>query len=266
MRRLFFLLASVSLLFIGCKQKDTQEPLIILNGDNPMTITLGSWWEDPGAIVEDNVDGSIPNTLVVTHNIDINGPTNGEGSTRLTGTYIVTYTAKDKSDNVATATRTVLVKNGAYQYATKYYQYVDPTNGSIVEPDTITVDISVDTRINNRIYFPKLGSKLNQTYPNTIRVYGDIVHRDSINITSQYFSFWEGGSRYLYVVKSVANQSVILDTIDPYIKVKYYLDKYIKAPSYNGPVLYWPLDTPIIPEAKWRLIDNDQVWDIYERF
>lgn len=259
MRNLFFLLVSVSLLFIGCKPKDTQPPLIILNGDNPMTVTLGSWWEDPGAIVEDNVDGSMVGKLTITHNIDINGPANGEGTTKLSGTYTVTYTAKDEADNEATTTRTVYVKSSADKYVTKYYQYVDPTNNDIVQKDTITVDLAADARVNNKIYFPKLGSKLNQTYPNTIRVYGNIIgaSHDSINIPVQYFSFWEGTVRYLYTVSSVPSQCYIFDTIDPDIRLKYYLNKYVYHPT---------LGTVSWHDSLWKVYKNDIVFERYERY
>lgn len=259
MRNLFFLLVSVSLLFIGCKPKDTQPPLIILNGDNPMTVTLGSWWEDPGAIVEDNVDGSMVGKLTITHNIDINGPANGEGTTKLAGTYTVTYTAKDEADNEASTTRTVYVKNAAEKYVTKYYQYVDPTNNDIVQKDTITVDLAVDARINNKIYFPKLGSKLNQTYPNTIRVYGNITgaNEDSIIIPDQKFAFTEGTARYLYGVASVTGQCYIFDKIDPDIRLKYYLNKYVYNPT---------LGTVSWHDSLWKVVKNDIVYERYERY
>jgi hypothetical protein len=151
-----------------------------------------------------------------------------------------------------------LVRNSAQIYATKYYQYVVPTNCSIVQKDTITIDLTVDTRINNRIYFPKLGSYINPQQ-NTIRVYGDIkgVHSDSIVVPVQMFAFNEGTVRYLYSVTGVPNQSHVLDTIDPLIKVTYYIDKLKYSPV---------LGTTSWNDSLWEVYKNDVVYDIYERF
>jgi hypothetical protein len=260
MKKIFFLVISVSLFLIGCNPKDSQPPLIFLIGENPQIVTLNSWWEDPGVTIDDNVDGEIPGTAVtVTHNIEFAVPApNGSGITKLSGTYTVTYTIKDKAGNEATATRTVIVKNAADKYATKYYQYVIPTNCSIVVPDTLTVDLSVDARINNRVFFPKLGGKLNPQQ-NTIRVYGDIKgdHNDSIIIPPQKFAFWENGVRYLYSVSGILGESWVLDTIDPYIVVKYQLDK-LKYDNQYGTVSW--------NDSLWSVAKNDVVIDRYERY
>ena len=261
MKKLLFLVMSVSMLFIGCKQKDSQPPLVFLNGDNPQTVILNTWWEDPGCTVDDNVDGEIPGSSVtVTHNIDFAVPApNGSGITKLASTFTVTYTVKDKAGNVATATRTVIVKNAAEKYVTKYYQYVNPTNNSIVLDDTITVDLAVDQRINNRIFFPKLGGKVNPLYTNTIRVYGDIkgVHTDSIVVSNQKFAFWEGTTRYLYSITGLTGQSQILDTIDPLIKITYQIEKLVHNQT---------LGTVLWNDSLWKVSKIDIVEDTYERY
>jgi hypothetical protein len=234
MRNLFFLLVSVSLLFIGCKQKDTQPPLIILNGDNPMTVTLGSWWSDPGAIVEDNVDGSMVGKVVITHNIDINGPANGEGITKLAGTYTVTYTVKDKADNEATTTRIVCVKNSAEKYATRYETNINSDYLEQIVKDTIIAsqEITFDTRVNHKAWMTRLGGKINTNISpmiNTIRVAAYFIS-DSIQIPLQKFYIKElvnvDTISYFYQVRGKAGQCHISDTIDPTFVIKYQIDKY----------------------------------------
>jgi hypothetical protein len=260
MKKIFFLLVAVSLFFIGCKQKDNQEPLIFLVGDNPQTVILNSWWEDPGVTIDDNVDGEIPSTsITISHNIEFAVPApNGSGITKLSGTYTVTYTVKDQAGNEATATRTVIVKNAAEKYATKYYQYIIPSNCDIMNPDTLTVDLTVDSRINNRVFFPKLGGYL-KSLNNTIRVYGDIkgVHNDSIIIPPQKFAFTENTVRYLYSVSGFLASSWVLDTIDPYIKLTYYIDK-LKYDHQYGTVSW--------NDSLWAVVKNDVVTDKYERY
>jgi len=77
---------------------DTIAPVITLNGFNPMTISLGTTFVDPGATAVDAVDGAI--TVSAT----------GTVSTTTTGTYTITYTAKDASQNISTTTRSVIAK------------------------------------------------------------------------------------------------------------------------------------------------------------
>jgi hypothetical protein len=77
--------------------KDTAPPVITLNGSNPMTITQGSAFTDPGATATDNVDGTVP--------VSVSGSVN----TAVVGTYTLTYSATDSTGNKATKTRTVNV-------------------------------------------------------------------------------------------------------------------------------------------------------------
>ncbi len=262
MKKLLFLVISVSLFFVACKQKDTQPPMIFLNGSDPMNVTLNSWWTDPGCTVDDNVDGSsLINAIEVTHNIPINGPANGEGTTTLEGTYTVTYTVTDKAGNTNTATRTVKVVNSAEKYATSYVQKVDATNEDIVK-DTIfpnAVTLTYDNRINYRIYFPKLGGFINPQH-NTLRIYADIqgAHNDSVVVPAQYNAFTENGVRYLYIISGVLGESKVLDTIDPYIKVKYKIDKLVWNQTQG--TVQWSGD------SLWKQVKTDIVIDTYERY
>ena len=76
---------------------DTKAPVITLNGDANITLTLGESYEELGAIASDVRDG------------DVNVTIEGSVDTFVEGTYTMTYTATDKAGNVVTATRTVTV-------------------------------------------------------------------------------------------------------------------------------------------------------------
>ena len=109
---LFTLFISAAFL-AGCKKEDTTLPIISLNGTNPMLISLNSTVADPGASAKDDKDGE----LVVTSDWNASSTPNEN----YVGTYIVTYTAKDKSDNEATVQRVVIVRNDAYFLAGNYH-------------------------------------------------------------------------------------------------------------------------------------------------
>jgi len=80
-------------------EKDTTPPVIHLLGDNPMRLTVGDAFTDPGAVVTDNVDA----------NRTIKG--SGSVDTTKAGTYTLIYTAKDAAGNEAKAVkRTVEVQ------------------------------------------------------------------------------------------------------------------------------------------------------------
>jgi hypothetical protein len=80
---------------------DTEAPLITLNGDATLNLTVGDTFTDPGATASDNVDGDISSSIVV------GGDT---VDTNTVGDYTVTYNVSDVAGNVATqVTRTVTV-------------------------------------------------------------------------------------------------------------------------------------------------------------
>lgn len=76
---------------------DTTPPVITLNGVNPLILTQGDTYTEPGATATDNRDGSVAVT------------TSGGVDTNAAGTYIITYSASDSAGNIATATRTINV-------------------------------------------------------------------------------------------------------------------------------------------------------------
>lgn len=125
------------------KVVDTEKPKITLKGDNPMTVELGSAFEDPGATATDNVDGDLTDKIQVT----------GEVNTDEYGTYTVTYSVTDSSGNTATATRTVhVVKssgtvNPGDNEGTKVYPGEQVTIGDSGAVLTMPDDLPVGTTL-----------------------------------------------------------------------------------------------------------------------
>lgn len=76
---------------------DTAAPAVTLNGLASVTIILGSPFSDPGATAADSCDASVP--------VSVSGAVN----TNAVGTYTLTYSATDDSNNTGTAVRTVKV-------------------------------------------------------------------------------------------------------------------------------------------------------------
>ena len=77
--------------------QDNTPPTIVITGSNPITISLGTTYNDAGATCTDNVDSSP--TLTDTSTVDDSAA----------GSYTVTYTCTDDANNEAQAVRTVNV-------------------------------------------------------------------------------------------------------------------------------------------------------------
>jgi hypothetical protein len=87
-----------SVTVVALTAPDTTAPVITLLGDNPLTLTVGDSFVDPGTTVSDNVDTGLSASV------------SGSVNTAVVGDYILTYTVTDSSGNDATpVTRTVKV-------------------------------------------------------------------------------------------------------------------------------------------------------------
>ena len=90
----------VQIIRIDITPSDTTPPILSLTGNTSVTISVGTTYNDEGAICEDAVDGTIIPT-VVSNTVD----------TTQTGTYAVTYSCTDAANNSATqVSRTVIVQ------------------------------------------------------------------------------------------------------------------------------------------------------------
>ncbi len=88
---------------------DTTSPVITLLGDNPVHLSVGATFTDPGVTVADNADGTDPYiTFINGLQQEVNSSTINSASPT---TYIITYKATDAAGNVATVIRSVIVGN-----------------------------------------------------------------------------------------------------------------------------------------------------------
>lgn len=88
--------------------EDKTPPTIVLKGKAEVSINVGDTYKDEGCTVEDNYDGDITNRVSIT----------GEVDTKKEGTYTISYTVQDSSNNKAETTRKVIVKKKPASVAT----------------------------------------------------------------------------------------------------------------------------------------------------
>jgi hypothetical protein len=228
-------LLMVFIFFYSCKQKDSTPPQVFLNGDNPMTDTLGTVFTDPGATADDNFDGAgITNKIEVTSNIDY---ITGTPRTKTAGVYTITYSVSDKANNSTSKTRTVNIINSSAKYATTYL--FDKTGDDNLFPNFVDLQTTIDydSRVNNRIYLTKLCNKPG------LRIYIDILNDSLIDIPDQYRILTESTVEKLYRVRGEGGQSRIIDNIFFTFVVKYQVEKYdestISDYDYEADGRYW---------------------------
>ena len=125
----------------GCKEKDVQSPVIRLNGDGFITVTLNDTFVDPGATATDETDGEIAVS------------TSGIVDTDMEGNYQISYRASDAAGNTTTAIRIVSVVNAATHFTGLYQAdtWQSPDSASF------SSHVSTSTTINQRIWLVGIG-------------------------------------------------------------------------------------------------------------
>src|SRR4030043_749125 len=71
--------------------EDTIPPVITLNGDNPVTVVVGSEYTDAGATASDDIDGDITSSISAVSTVDAAN----------IGSYTVAYNVSDAAGNAA---------------------------------------------------------------------------------------------------------------------------------------------------------------------
>lgn len=125
-------------IFNACTKDDTTKPVITLKGQQSMTVVLNGTFTDPGYTAEDDEDGDISSSVVVSGTVDVNSA----------GTYTLTYTVSDAAGNIGTIERTVKVENAA-AYLQGSYNVVDIAGGFT---SNYTDHITASSITNNRVY------------------------------------------------------------------------------------------------------------------
>ncbi len=99
--------------------QDTTPPTITLLGDALISINVGDSFSDPGATANDNIDGDITSSIVVT----------GSVNTNVIGDYTLRYNVSDAAGNAATE-------------VTRLVQVVEPSSNCVEYTSTVTQHIN----------------------------------------------------------------------------------------------------------------------------
>lgn len=164
--------------------KDHVAPVVVLNGNETLYVTLNEKYVEEGIQVYDNRDANEDLDIVITNNIDtaeedfiqtqVGSDFVGIGGTVEIGEYQVTYKVTDTEGNSTTKIRTVIVENSLAKYGRLYIvSKSNVTQPSLVYPD-YEIEIEIDENINNRIWFPRFSNL--QFY--NLRVYANVVGND----------------------------------------------------------------------------------------
>lgn len=87
---------------------DGTAPVVTLIGSNPLTLTVGDTFTEPGASWTDDIDGS-GTTFTGTYGSTGSFAVTGTMNTAIAGTYTLTYKKVDTTGNSGSTTRTVTV-------------------------------------------------------------------------------------------------------------------------------------------------------------
>jgi len=94
-------------LSVGCSNSSDEtadgSPVITIIGDNPIHLTVGDIFIDPGATAVDDTDGDLSASIQTISNV----------VTSVAGNYAVVYTVTDSDGNTASASRSVVVDTPA---------------------------------------------------------------------------------------------------------------------------------------------------------
>ena len=134
---------------------DTTPPIITLNGQSSITLSVGDTYTEQGATANDNIDGNLTNNIVITGSVDTSSP----------GTYTVTYTVSDALNNTSSIARTITVQastantsqaftiNVSANNASNYILNGTDRNGQVSGNDP-TVTIKVGDTVNFAVNAP----------------------------------------------------------------------------------------------------------------
>ena len=174
---------------IGYETADTTPPVIILTGDDPQTIEVGTAYTEQGATANDDVDGDITANIVIdTSAVD----------TSTVGSYTVTYDVNDSAGNAATqVTRTVDV--------------VDTTVPTITLSGNATVDVEVGTA------YTDAGATASDNVDGDITANIVTVNPVNTNVTGTYTVTYDVNDTAGNAAAQVTRTVKVVDTTAPVI-------------------------------------------------
>lgn len=115
---------------------DKVPPVLTLNGDSIVKLTVGDEFNDPLVIANDNYDGDLTSKVEIISNVDKN----------TVGTYQIIYKVSDSSNNESSTSRTVVyrekvnVTKSPEIAVLNYHFFYDPTLGESCN-ESICIDV-----------------------------------------------------------------------------------------------------------------------------
>ncbi len=152
-------IATVGMFIAGCGTDDLSTPTIVLEGDDPLIVTLGGSYTDPGFTASDDEDGD------VSANVSVD---DSDVDTDMIGEYEVSYTVTDKAGNTGTTIRTVrVVMDKAHYEGTYQVHEICDIDGDGIKGETdvafeindYTVDVNPGTG-DGKLLFDNFGAYL----------------------------------------------------------------------------------------------------------
>ncbi len=137
---------------------DNTPPVIALVGNNPLNLTVGDTYTDPGATASDNVDGDLTAAIVVGGDVV---------NTSVVGTYEVTYNVTDAAGNpAAEVTRLVIVNETSLACA---YVAIDPTSNNLLTASTFSNGLIITNNSQGNLNITSVSFDLSTAiYPNMV--------------------------------------------------------------------------------------------------
>lgn len=187
---------------------DNVAPVVSLNGDAVVTLSVGSTYSDAGASATDNVDGDISSDISVDNPVD----------TSIEGDYVVTYTVHDSSGNGAFVTRTVQIRDGMTMIEDA--EDGDTVGWSTYLNDTgATITNEMDADKNSRVMVFN-GNGLNTGYRY------DLATPDTSHFVVSWRLKFNEPFRFMVKIKTTDNDTYFMEYTPDTLDKGYYTDTY----------------------------------------
>lgn len=112
---------------------DCAPPDIVLKGDNPLHLRMGTPYTEPGADATDNIDGNLTSKIAITGTVDISRD----------GVDTITYSVTDNVGNVGTQQRQVIVYTVVVADTVKPVITLVGSNPLTIQQNTVFTDPGV---------------------------------------------------------------------------------------------------------------------------
>lgn len=197
---------------------DTISPEITLNGDSIVNLEIGATYEEKGVTITDNSGETIKPVITISYNYNGTSTVVDKVDTNKVGSYTITYTATDSSENSSSATRTVNVR---YNYSLVTKQIKD--DGSSVFKAGSTIPIKIQLKNINGDYISTAIAKISLTKidNDTLGEINELVEEVS-STSGNLFRYDEKNNQYIYNLntkgldKGTYELKVILDDGNAY--------------------------------------------------